>query len=1366
MSSSERRAARTPAARAASTGSRTPAAAGARLEARDWPDGGPLSFTQQRLWFFDRFDPGHPVYNIARAYRLEGPLDADRLEQAVATVAARHPALRTVILEDADGPSQRVLDAVDATLHRTDLSATDVSSREEELGRVLLAGSRWRFDLRAGPLFRCSLVRLGADHHVLQVVHHHIVSDGWSLDRFLGEIGAVYDGTQGLPELRVQPLDAAAWQRERLESGELEAKERFWLETLEGHPPLLALPSDRPRPEVQTFEGARCNVAFPDELTERVRACARALRATPFMVLLAGYASVLGRLAGQDDVVVGTPFAGRDRVELEPLIGFFADTLPMRIRLDGEPRFAEVVDRTRSAVLQALGAHEVPFYRIVERLRPERSAAATPVFQTLFGYQTGTGARLELAGLRITQIPVDPRTSRTDLTVTVHDVNGSISGLAEFDTALFEPDTIRSLVARWMRLLDAACADPELEVPRIPLLEPEERNWLVEGLNRTATDYPRGASIQALFAEAAARRPDAPAVEHGDAVLTYGELDRRARLLAGRLHAEAGVGPGDVVALCVERSPELVVGMLAILDAGAAYLPVDPEDPPGRVRAALDDAGARIAVTTARRLGRLPAHFERVVTVDGDNDGEPGSDGPTAPVPVARSGDDVCYVMFTSGSTGRPKGVAIPHRGVVRLVRGADYLQLDGSDRVAQVATASFDAATFEIWGPLLNGGVVVILDREDVLSPIQLAGALRERRITAMFLTVTLFNQVVRREPAAFAPLRALLVGGEALDPRWIRELLAGDPPGRLLNGYGPTESTTFAVCFQVDSMPDGARSVPIGFPIANTTAHVLDRHMEPVPAGVEGELYLGGDGLAVGYVSRPELTAEAFVADPFDPSGRGRLYRTGDVARRRRDGAIEFVGRTDQQVKIRGFRIEPGEVEAALAASPDVAAAAVVAHRAEDGGNRLVAYAAPAADRNPDARDLRAFLERRVPAYMVPSEIVLLDALPLTATGKIDRAALPEPGFRGLVDGDGPEPPRDRLEASLVATWQRLLGTDRVGIRDSFFDLGGHSILAVRLLTDVSRWTGEELPLASLFRAPTVEAMAELIRSRSWKHDWELLFTMRRGDDRPPMVWIHSAGGNLLTYHHVTSGLDHGQPVLGIQAVGLDGGTEPLESVEEMAERYLGELRSAGVRPPFHLGGMSFGGLVAYEMARRLRAAGEPVGVVALFDTNPRLDRGVPRLVRWRRQWGVDRQRLRFHLGNLVRLPWPEKADFLRRRVRTLRRRTSFYFGGLAARWHRQLGAPLPPALYSVARSSYRAALRYQAPASDVRVTLFRARDRNVVATRDPLLGWGPLAAGGVEVHEVPGQHHTMTEPPHVHELAATLQECLDRATALQDG
>jgi len=1364
MSSRERSAAPETAARRRPSGPHRPAAAGARLEARDWSDGGPLSFTQQRLWFFDRFDPGHPVYNIARAYRLEGPLDAGRLERAVATVAARHPALRTVILEEAGGPRQRVLDEVDATLHRADLPATGAESREEALRRALLAGSRWRFDLRSGPLFRCSLVRLGSEHHVLQVVHHHIVSDGWSVDRFLDELGAVYDGTRELPELRVQPLDAAAWQRERLESGELEEKERFWLETLAGHPPLLTLPSDRPRPEVQRFEGARCEVAFPDELTERIRARARALRATPFMVLLAGYASVLGRLAGQDDVVVGTPFAGRDRVELEPLIGFFADTLPIRIRLDGGPSFAEVVDRTRSAVLQALGAHEVPFDRIVERLQPERSAAATPVFQTLLGYQTGTGARLELTGLRVTHIPVDPGTSRTDLTVTVHDVGGRISGLAELDTALFEPDTIRDLVARWMRLLEAGCTDPELEVSRIPLLAPDERRWLVEDLNRTASEYPRDASIQELFARVAATRPDAAAVEHGDAVLSFSELDRRARRVAASLQGEAGVRPGDVVALCVGRSPELVIGMLGILDAGAAYLPVDPEDPPGRIRAALEDAGATVAVATAGDADRLPVRFERVVTVEGD--GGPGPDEPAAPDPVAGSGDDVAYVMFTSGSTGRPKGVAIPHRGVVRLVRGTDYLQLDAGDRVAQVATASFDAATFEIWGPLLTGGTVVILDREDVLSPIRLADALRERRITAMFLTVTLFNQVVRREPAAFAPLRALLVGGEALDPRWIRELLAGDPPARLLNGYGPTESTTFAVCFQIDSVPDGARSIPIGFPIANTTAHVLDRHMEPVPVGVEGELYLGGDGLAVGYVNRPELTAEAFVPDPFDPAGRGRLYRTGDVARRRRDGAIEFVGRTDQQVKIRGFRIEPGEVEAALAASPDVAAAAVVAHRAEDGGDRLVAYAVPAAGRSPDARDLRAFLERRVPSYMVPSEIVLLDEMPLSATGKVDRAALPEPAFRGLVGGDGPEPPRDRLEASLVEIWQRLLGTDRVGIRDSFFDLGGHSILAVRLLTEVSRSTGEELPLASLFRAPTVESMAEMIRSRGWRDDWELLVTMRRGDDRPPMVWIHSAGGNLLTYHDVTSGLDPAQPVLGIQAVGLDGGSEPLEAVEEMAERYLDELRATGVRPPLHLGGMSFGGLVAYEMARRLRAAGEPVGVVALLDTNPRLDRGVPRLARWRRRWAVDRQRLRYHLGNLMRLPWPEKATFVRRRLHTLRRRTSFYLGGLAARWHRQLGAPLPPALYNVARSSYRAAVRYRAPASDVRVTLFRARDRNVVATRDPLLGWGPLAGGGVEVHEIPGQHHTMTEPPHVHELAATLQQCLDRATAQRNG
>ena len=1035
----------------------------------------PLSFGQERLWFLQQMEPENPFYNLPAVLRLEGELDVEALERALAEIVRRHEVLRTTIALRDGAPVQAVAPPSPLRLAAEEVPGSGAEEREAELRRLIRAEAQRPFDLARGPLLRASLQRLDPREHVLLIVLHHVVTDGWSTGILLRELGTLYaafargEGSP-LPELPIQYADFAIWQRERMAEA-LAAELGWWRERLAGAPALLELPTDRPRPAVQRHRGAAEPLAIPADATESLRALARAEGATLFMVLLAGWQLLLARYSGQDDVVVGTPVAGRTRVELEELIGFFVNMLPLRAELGGDPTVRELLARVQERTLEAYQHQELPFDRLVAGLDAGRGTDHAPVFQVTFALQNVPGAGLSLPGLRMRPLPSDAVPAKFDLALFATEGRRDLHLTLVYDQDLFREETAAAMLRRLGRLLEQMSADPDRRISRLSLLDEAERARVVDEWNRTASTYPREASIHALFARQAADTPDALALVDGGTRLTYRELEERANRLAHHLVAH-GIAPDARVAVLLERSAELVVALLGILKAGGAYMPLDPGFPPERLRLMLDDADARILITRSELLDRLPPdHCAALVMLDAATD-EIASRNSTDPA-IELDPQGLAYVVYTSGSTGTPKGVAVPHRAVVRLVRDNDYVRITPEDRVAQASTATFDAATFEVWGALLNGAAVVVLPRDLTLALEQLVSTLRREQISALFLTTALFHQVAREIPDGFATLRHLLAGGEAIDAAAVRAVLAAGPPQRLLNVYGPTESTTFATWHLVSAVDEDAATVPIGRAIANTTAYVLDGAGQPAPVGVAGELYLGGDGLARGYLARPALTAARFVPDPFSAEPGARLYRTGDRVRWLPSGALEFVGRTDQQVKVRGFRIEPGEVEAALLAHPQIRAAVVVVR--EDGGEkRLVGYVVPADGAGPSAGELREHLRQRLPEYMVPAAFVPLDALPLNANGKVDRRALPAPEYAAEAEFAEPRTPTEELLAGIFA---EVLGVERVGRYDGFFELGGHSLLATRVVSRVRQSLAIELPLRAIFEHPTVAALAERV-------------------------------------------------------------------------------------------------------------------------------------------------------------------------------------------------------------------------------------------------------------------------------------------------
>ena len=1032
----------------------------------------PLSFAQQRLWFIDQLAPGRTVYNIPLSVRLSGELNVMALEQTLNEIIKRHEALRTSFAVVDQQPVQVIAPEVNLTLTVEDLTGLPETEREAEAVRLADAEAHQPFDLGHGPLLRARLLQLSEREHVVLLTMHHIITDGWSLGVLVREVAVLYQAfAQGaplpLPELPVQYADFAMWQRERLQGEELERQLAYWRQQLADAPAILELPTDRPRPPLQTFNGAHETFTLSAESTQALHRLSRSKDITLFMTLLAVWQVLLHRYTGQKDIVVGADVANRNRAETESLIGFFVNMLVLRTNLSGDPTFLELLKRVKDVCLGAYAHQDLPFEKLVEELQPERSLNHSPLFQVLFVLQNAPMGALELPGLVLSMVERERDEAQFDLILDVQEAGGKLHGTLRYNTDLFEADTIKRMAGHFQTLIATVVTDPLQQLSTLPLLTDVEEQQLAEW-NDTATQYPRDTCTHQLFEAQVQRTPEAVALICEGRRMSYRQLNARANQLAHYLRS-MGVGPEVCVGLCLERSIDLIVALLGILKAGGAYVPLDASYPLERLAFMIEDAQIGILLTTDKMLDSLPAQWGQVVCLDTDAEWIAGMSEETPDGEV--SAENLAYVMYTSGSTGRPKGVSVVHRSVVRLVQETNYIDFSESDVFLHSAPISFDASTFEVWGSLLNGARLVLLEQQRPTLE-ELARTITTNRVTVLWLTAGLFHLMMEEQSAALLPVRRMLAGGDVLAVEQVRKYLVEmNAEGRLINGYGPTENTTFTCCHTMEQDSHWQGSVPIGKPIANSTVYILDQQQQPVPVGVYGEVYAGGDGLARDYLNRAELTAEKFVPHPFSARGGERLYRTGDVGRWLNDGSVEYLGRLDEQVKIRGFRIELGEIEAVLSRHPAVREAVVVVQTVNH-DKRLVAYVV--AEESLASGDLRQYVKGVLPEYMTPQAFVKMERLPLTENGKVDRRALP------VVESSREETElvvaQTPVQEVLVGIWSEVLGV-AVGVNDDFFELGGHSLLATQVMSRVREAFGVEIALRELFERPTVKELGQSV-------------------------------------------------------------------------------------------------------------------------------------------------------------------------------------------------------------------------------------------------------------------------------------------------
>jgi amino acid adenylation domain-containing protein len=1036
----------------------------------------PVSFAQERLWFLQQLVPDSSLYHLPFAIRLEGRLDVGALEQSFREMSRRHAVLRTTFRAEEGSPVQVVQEAGKIPLTFDDLCGLPEEAREEEARRAVVEETQRPFDLQSAPPWRAKLLRLGEEEHVLAVVMHHIISDGWSTGVLARELSALYEAYAAgrpspLTELPIQYTDYAAWQRQKFGGGRLEEQLAYWRRQLGGAPELLELPTDRPRPAVQTFRGASRPFALGETLSESLRELSRRHGVTLFTTLLAAFQALLARYTGQSDICVGTPVAGRGRLETEGLVGFFVNTLVLRARVEDDPTFAEMLARVREAVIEAQAYEDLPFEKIVEALQPARALSHSPLFQVAFAFSGGgSQASLSLPGLTVRDFGTRTVTAKFDLSLILAESGATLAGSLEYNTDLFDAATAEQMLGHFRALLEAAVAVPGRRLSDLPLLSGEEsRRTLVEWNRAEALPAP-ALHAHELFEEHARRTPDATAAVFGDERITYGRLNARANQVARKLKS-LGVGPETLVTILAERSIEMLVGLLGVLKAGGAYVPLNPEYPQDRLAFMLEDTAAPVLLTQHRLLDKLPRHDARVFCLDTQWD-EFAAESEADPERGAEAGN-LAYVIYTSGSTGRPKGVPITHANLSHHAQALLWYSPDPAERFLLLMPFAFDGSVLAIFRTLCTGGTLVIPSEEVQQDATRLVELIAGREVTHFICIPSLYELLLgQAAPGQLDSLRTVYVGAEACPKQLVEEHHRLLPRAELFNLYGPTEATIFCSAHRCE--PGSERTqVPIGRPSPHAQLYILDARMNPVPVGVAGELHVGGVQLARGYHNRPALTAERFVPDPFSAEPGARLYKTGDLARHLPDGEIEFLGRADQQVKVRGFRIELGEVEGALKRHPSVRDAAAVVREDRPGDRRLVAYVA--ARGALAVGELREFLKESLPEYMVPSAFVTLEALPLDSNGKVDRKALPAPGG-GEYDGEFVAA-RTPVEEILASIWASVLGLKRVGVADDFFERGGHSLLATQLMSRVREAFGVELPLRSLFERPTVAALAACV-------------------------------------------------------------------------------------------------------------------------------------------------------------------------------------------------------------------------------------------------------------------------------------------------
>jgi len=1296
----------------------------------------PVSFSQERLWLVDRLTGVSSNYNICRVLRLQGRLDVKVLEAALNAFILRHETLRTCFSEQDGAPVQVIQSSLSIPLTVLDLSGYDEERRTAESAQLIQANQETVFDLEKCPLFREQLLRLSEEEHIFQLTFHHIITDGWSMNVLVRELSALYGAfSQGkpspLPELPIQYADYTVWQRGWLQGEPMARLLDYWKRHLE-RAPTLRLPTDKPRPAVQSFHGESLHSILATDLTKGLKALSRREGVTMFMTLLTALQVLLHRYSGQDDIVVGTPFAGRTQSELDGLFGFFVNTLVLRTDLSGNPSFRELLSRVREVTLGAFDNQDMPFEKLVEVLHPQRDLSRNPLFQIWFVMENFEHVELQLNNVTVECLPVRATSAKFDLAVYLEETHHGIEVNVVYATDLFEAVTITRLIGHFQALLKGIVAQPEARLSDLPLLtEPELRQLLVEW-NDTALDFPQDRYIHQLFEEQAARTPEAVAVVCEGQQLTYGDLNARANQLAHHLRA-IGVEPEVLVGICVGRSLEMVVGLLAILKAGGAYVPLDPAYPRDRLIFIIKDCAPVVLLTQGRFEALFEGMAKALPVLDLSAQSPLWANQPESNPNhgcVGLTPENLANVLYTSGSTGKPKGVGARHRGLQNLLPWyVSEFNLSRDDAVLVATSHSYDLTQRNIFGPLLVGARLVLAS--EPFDPRTIVKQVAKERISMMNLTPSGFHALIDANTnGELRGLRRVVLGGEPIQPTRLLEL--PEPRPEFVNGYGPTECTGVITYHRMSSDLERYRNrcVPIGKPISNTRIYILDSRQQPVPVGVAGEIHIGGVPVGRGYLNRPELTAERFVRDPFAPEADARMYKTGDLGRWLADGTIEFLGRNDFQVKIRGFRIELGEIEAALREHPQLREVVASVFEPVPGDKRLVAYVVAHGVTAPTPLELLDFLKPKLPEFMAPSAFVYLDALPLTPNGKLDRKALPQPSAEGMSKGYAA--PRNEIECKLVAIWEHLLGVKKIGIHDNFFELGGHSLLAVKMAAKSKQLVKIDLPLGAIYQSPTVEELAKVIASADQQPSWYSLVPIQTRGSRPALFAIHT-----ITLADFPRYLSKDQPLYFLRYGMADKVTDhpvDLPNVEDLAGHYIQEIQQIQPQGPYYLMGFSFGGLVAYEMACQLAAKGHQVNLVALLDVY--LKREIQQLPLREIMHKIFRQNPR---------------DFLFR-IKSI-------INALFIRY--KYGTHYWPHIYTTDAPDAAARKSYKPKTYTGRVILFKAceSERFFFRSAPPETAWKSLLGGGLEIHEIPGEHFSIFKKPNVQVLAAKLIACMDK-------
>ncbi len=1312
----------------------------------------PASLAQQRFWVLEQLGQGSGAFNIPIRWLLRGQIKPDALERTFNELVRRHEILRTTLIQVDGQPMQRISSTLTVKVPVLDLRHLSEPKRSEEADRITRELGEQGFDLSTLPLLRATLIQIADLEFILHVTVHHIVADGWAVGLLAKEIGDIYNAyakgsPSPLPEPEMQYRDYAEWQRELLQGDTIQEQNQYWLETFRSHTPFEVLP-DKPRPAMQTTNGDVVSVQLPRNLTDAIQEVSRQHGNTFFITACAAFLTLLYRYTGQEDITIGTQVSGRNQVEHEQIIGLFLNTLPLRNDLSGDPLFSDLLERFQEVVMQALAHQDTPFEQLVEMINPKRDLSRNPLFQVNFMLQRSLVTSRDYETFSLIDVPSRLSGAMYDLNCLMVERSDGWRASIQFNTDLFETQTARRMLGHFQRLLEEIGKNPEQHISEYSILTGPETELLAKW-NKTDFALPDLSTVHELIQAQAARTPKEIAVTCGREEYTYSELDRRANQFAHYL-VRNGVTPGMKVGLCVERSVSMTVGLLGILKAGASYIPLDPAFPAARLAHMIEDSQAPVLVTQEKLRLLLPPSNARVLALDSAS-AQISRESAEQP-DIGGSGESLAYVIYTSGSTGKPKGVQIPHRAVVNLLLSMQRQPgLEPSDVLVAVTTLSFDIAALELFLPLIVGARLVIATREQASDGSELLEVLRRERATVMQATPSTW-QLLLDAGWQGNPRLKMLCGGEALPRGLASQLLALN--GELWNMYGPTETTIWSSTGIV--APDKG-PVPIGPPIANTQFHVLDTHRQVVPLGAPGELYIGGTGVAHGYLNQPQLTASKFIADPFSNSTGALLYRTGDLVRWKMNGELEFLGRTDHQVKVRGFRIETGEIEATILKHPEVKEAAVLARDDAKGSKYLVAYVVPntlTAGQTPVLpAELRAHLQKTLPEYMQPSAFVCLASLPRTPNEKIDRNALPAPDLAEIAKSSYVAPANE-TEKRVAGIWEKILGLSKISGTANFFDIGGHSLLAAQLLARIEQSFGQKIPLAKLFQAPTIQQLSALLVGKSAPESLNGVVALQPRGSRPPLFCLHGVPSMRL----LAAELGEDQPFFVVN-LPEDNKLKAPYRVEDIAAIHLETIQQVQPQGPYFLMGWCREALLAYEIAQRLRAQGQEVALVAMFDT------WIPKFLtrfsgsearRARRSFEIER--LRLHVQNVQQLGVGEIVTYIRERV----------LGAIGdrlrhLRWHFShrvevtLGSAVPARDHSQDEMLLIAASQYLPKAYDGKVLLFRSDKYRTWKYWDRALGWSRMLPN-LQVHEVPGVHDSMLTGPNLPGIAKAIAATVD--------